>query len=88
MLPRPQTQGGQQAMPLSSAIRATVGILLVVPLLSGCGLVLVNGPAPGWEDASAEDLPIMAASAPCTTGKFPLALDLISGGTYAGARAI
>jgi hypothetical protein len=55
-------------MHLFPAIRATVGILLVVPFLSGCGLLFVEGPALGWQDQSAEDLPIMATSAPCSTG--------------------
>ncbi len=71
-------------MPLSSAIRAAVGILLVVSLLSGCGLLFVNGPAPSWQDASVENLPIMAASAPCSTGKVPIIGDLIIGGFGVG----
>ena len=60
-------------MRLSPAIRATLGTLLLVPFLSGCGLLFVEGPASGWQDASAEDLPSMAASAPCTNSKtFPM----------------
>jgi len=68
-------------MRLFSAIRATVGILLVVPLLSGCGtlgLTFVEGPAPGWQDASAEDLEAMALTQPCTNSKFLPRLDAIN----------
>ena len=51
-------------MPLSSAIRATVGILLVVPFLSGCGLLFVHGPPSGWQHS--QDLEIIALTQPCT----------------------
>ena len=43
-----------------------MGILLIVPFLSGCGLVFVNGPDPGWQDASADALVTMAITRPCT----------------------
>mgnify|MGYP006996897450 CR=1 FL=1 len=65
-------------MPLSSAIRATVGILLVVPLLSGCSLLFVEGPAPGWRDANAEDLLSMSISQPCTNSKILTTIDAVS----------
>ena len=58
--------------------------LALVPFLSGCGLIFVHGPAPGWQDASSGDLTTMAASAPCSTGKFPIIGDVIIGGFGAG----
>ena len=63
-------------MPLSSAIRATVGILLVVPFLSGCGLVFVNGPPTGWQEVEdADELEMLAITQPCTTSKTLVLLD-------------
>ncbi len=62
-------------MRLSPAICATLGTLLLVPLLSGCSLLFVHGPAPGWQDASAEDLTTMALTTPCTTSRGVLFLD-------------
>jgi hypothetical protein len=57
-------------MPLSSsAIRATMGTLLLVPFLSGCGLLFVKGPVPGWETANADDLATFALTQPCTNSK-------------------
>jgi len=44
-------------------------LLALVPFLSGCGLAFVKGPAPGWQDASAEDLPSMAIQQPCTNSE-------------------
>ena len=44
-------------------------LFALVPFLSGCGLLFVEGPAPGWQDASAEDLPSMAIQQPCTNSK-------------------
>ena len=56
-------------MRLSSSIRATLSVLLLVPFLSGCGLLFVNGPTPGWQNASNEDLETMALTQPCTNSK-------------------
>ncbi len=44
-------------------------LFALIPLLSGCGLLFVEGPAPGWQDASAEDLPSMAIQQPCTNSE-------------------
>ena len=65
-------------------MKRTLLALALVPFLSGCGLLFVHGPAPGWQDASSGDLTTMAASAPCSTGKFPIIPDVIIGGFGAG----
>ena len=58
-------------------------LLALVPFLSGCGLLFVEGPAPGWEDASAEDLPSMAIQQPCTQSKALVVIDGAMGSAYA-----
>ena len=58
-------------------------LLALVPFLSGCGLLLVEGPAPGWEDASAEDLPSMAIQQPCTQSKALVVNDGAIGSAFA-----
>ena len=57
-------------------------LLALVPFLSGCGLGLVKGPAPGWETANVEALETMAVSQPCTTGKGVLLVDALFGGAF------
>ena len=52
-------------------------LLALVPFLSGCGLILVNGPPSGWQDIQDQDqLETMAITQPCTTGKSVLLLDV------------
>ena len=52
-------------------------LLALVPFLSGCGLILVNGPPSGWQDIQDQDqLETMAITQPCTTGKRALLLDV------------
>ena len=46
-------------------IRATLALLLIVPLFSGCSLLFVHGPPSGWQDA--QDLEIIALTQPCTS---------------------
>jgi len=63
-------------MRLFPTIRATVGILLLVPFLSGCGLVFVKGPPVGWQEIEdAEELEISAIRQPCTNSKTMVWLD-------------
>ena len=61
------------------------GLLFVlVPFLSGCGLLFVNGPPSGWQEIQDPDeLEAMAITQPCTTGKGVLLLDGLMGGMYA-----
>ena len=50
--------------------------LVLVPLLSGCGLVFVHGPPSGWQAIQDVDaLETMALTQPCTTSKGVLFLD-------------
>ena len=67
-------------MRLSPAIRATLGTLLLVPLLSGCGQLFVEGPYPGWQqilDRELSDAEIdgLVRTSTCTTSKGVLFLD-------------
>ena len=63
-------------MRLFPTIRATVGILLLVPFLSGCGLVFVKGPPVGWQEIEdADELEISAITQPCTNSKTMVWLD-------------
>jgi hypothetical protein len=44
--------------------------LALVPFLSGCGLVFVNGPASGWQEIQDVDtLERMAVFSPCTSSR-------------------
>ena len=79
-----QTQEGQQAMPLSSAIRATLTPLLLIPFFSGCSLLFVKGPVPGWETGNADDLATFALTQPCTNSKTLPIID----GVIAGLDAV
>jgi len=70
-------------MRLSPAIRATLGTLVLVPLLSGCGLVFVNGPLPGWQGVEdADELEISAIAQPCTNSKTLVHLDGAAAAIY------
>ena len=58
-------------------------LLALIPLLSGCGLLFVNGPPSGWQEIQDPDqLETMAITQPCTTGKGVLLLDGLVGGMY------
>ena len=50
--------------------------LALVPFLAGCGLIFVNGPAPGWQEIRDVDaLDRMAVSYPCTSDRTLVWLD-------------
>ena len=53
-------------------------LLALIPLLSGCGLLFVNGPPSGWQEIQDPDqLEIMAITQPCTNSR---ALAFVDGG--------
>ena len=64
-----------------SPIWATLAILLIVPLLSGCGLIFVKGPPLGWQDAP--DPEAFALTQPCTQSKALVVIDAAIGAAYA-----
>ncbi len=50
--------------------RKALWILLLIPSLTGCGALLVNGPPVGWEDVEdPSELEAVALMAPCSNGK-------------------
>ena len=54
--------------------------LALVPFLTGCGLVFVNGPAPGWQEIRDVDaLERMAVSYPCTSDRTLVWVDAVMG---------
>ena len=56
-------------------------LLALIPLLSGCGLLFVNGPPSGWQEIQDPDqLETMRITQPCTTSKGILLLDGFMGG--------
>ena len=71
-------------MRLPPAIRATLVTLLLVPFLSGCSLLFVNGAVSGWETANADDLSTLALTQPCTNSKTLSIID----GVLAGFNAV
>jgi len=64
-------------------------LLALIPLLSGCGLLFVNGPPSGWQEIQDPDhLEMIRNTQPCTGyARYPLLLlDLVGGFTFvAGA---
>ncbi len=58
-------------------------LLALVPFLSGCGLLFVNGPPSNWQEMQdADQLETMALTQPCTANKGILLLDAAVGGLY------
>ena len=59
--------------------------LALVPFLSGCGLVFVNGPPSGWQEIQDVDaLTTMALNQPCTTSRTPVWVDAFMGVAWLG----
>ena len=53
-------------------------LLALIPLLSGCGLLFVNGPPSNWQEIQDPDqLETMAITQPCTNSR---ALVFVDGG--------
>ena len=54
----------------ANMFRKALWILLLIPSLTGCGALLVNGPPVGWEDVEdPSELEAVALMAPCSSGK-------------------
>ena len=64
-----------------SPVWATLAILLIVSLLSGCGLIFVKGPPLGWQGAP--DPEAFALTQPCTQSKALVVIDGAIGAAYA-----
>ena len=65
-------------------------LLALIPLLSGCGLLFVNGPPSGWQEIQDPDqLETMRITQPCTGyARYPLLLIDLLGGFIFVAGAI
>lgn len=61
-------------------------ILVLLPIVSGCGLAFVNAPPTGWESSS--DLETIALTQPCTNSKILVAVDGVLGAGYVAQGAL
>ena len=60
-------------------------LFVLVPFLSGCGLVFVNGPPSGWQEIQDVDaLETMALTQPCTSSRTLVWVDAVTGVTGLG----
>ena len=58
------------------AARRALWVLLLIPALTGCGALLVNGPPAGWENVEdLSELETVALMAPCSNGKALIYMD-------------
>ena len=65
------------------AARRALWVLLLIPALTGCGALLVNGPPVGWENVEdLSELETVALMAPCTNGKALIVGDAFMGVLY------
>jgi len=65
------------------AARKALWVLLLIPALTGCGALLVNGPPAGWENVEdLSELETVALMAPCTNGKALIVADAFMGVVY------
>ena len=64
-------------------VRKALWILLLIPSLTGCGALLVNGPPVGWENVEdASELEAVALMAPCSSGKALVYADALMAAMY------
>ena len=61
-------------------------ILVLLPIVSGCGLAFVNAPPTDWETSS--DLETIALTQPCTNSKILVAVDGILAAAYAAQGVV
>ena len=58
------------------AARRALWVLLLIPALTGCGFLFVNGPPVGWENVEdPSELETVALMAPCSNGKTLIYMD-------------
>jgi hypothetical protein len=60
----------------ANMFRKTLWTLLLIPSLTGCGLLFVDGPPVGWENVEdPSELEAVALMTPCTSGKTLIYMD-------------
>ncbi|MAM02937.1 MAG: hypothetical protein CMH51_05280 [Myxococcales bacterium] len=70
--------------PDANTIRRTLWILMLIPLLAGCGFLFVDGPPVGWENVEdPSELEAVALMTPCTSGKTLIYMDAALAAIYA-----
>ena len=73
-----------RTMKNANMVRNTLWLLLLIPSLTGCGLLFVDGPPVGWKDVeNPSELEAVALMAPCTNGKTLIYMDAAVAAIYA-----
>ena len=68
----------------ANMFRKTLWTLLLIPSLTGCGLLFVDGPPVGWENVEdPSELEAVALMTPCTSGKTLIYMDAATAAAYA-----
>ena len=67
----------------ANVVRKALWLLLLIPSLTGCGALLVDGPPVGWENVEdPSELEAVALMAPCSNGKALIYADGIMAAMY------
>jgi hypothetical protein len=70
--------------PKANTVRRALWLLVLIPSLTGCGFLFVEGPPVGWENVEEpSELEAVALMAPCTSGKTLMYMDAALAGIYA-----
>ena len=65
-------------------VRKALWTLLLIPSLTGCGFLFVDGPPVGWENVEdPSELEAVALMTPCTNGKTLIYMDAAMAAAYA-----
>ncbi len=65
-------------------VRKALWTLLLIPSLTGCGFLFVDGPPVGWENVEdPSELEAVALMTPCTSGKTLIYMDAAMAAAYA-----
>lgn len=68
----------------ANMVRKTLWLLLLIPSLTGCGFLFVDGPPVGWENVEdPSELEAVALMTPCTSGKTLIYMDAALAAIYA-----
>ena len=62
--------------PKANTVRRALWLLVLIPSLTGCGFLFVDGPPVGWENVEdPSELEAVALMTPCTSGKTLIYMD-------------
>ena len=73
-----------RTMKNANMVRNTLWLLLLIPSLTGCGFLFLEGPPVGWENVEEpSELEAVALMTPCTSGKTLIYMDAALAAIYA-----